>query len=93
MSIKNTEVNDFILNHRPSTSLDVFHLILIGNEITKDGLVNLPDYLTKVELNELHLNFYANKLGIPGAEIVSNAIKNQQKLQTLALDLYFNNIT
>jgi hypothetical protein len=66
---------------------------LIGNEITKDGLVNLPDYLTKVELNELHLNFYANKLGIPGAEIVSNAIKSQQKLQTLALDLYFNNIT
>ena len=72
MSIKSSEVDQFLVNHKLSSKLETFHFILIGNELDKSAIANLSDHLSQLKsLNDLHLNFYANKLGAEGAEILS----------------------
>jgi hypothetical protein len=66
---------------------------LIGNSLTNNSLGFLKTHLDRAVLKELDLNFYANKLGIEGAELVANAIKKQTLLTDLSIDMYFNNIT
>jgi len=57
-----------LASHKPSSKLETFHLILIGNELNKDSIANLESHLSQFKsLNDLHLNFYANKLGAEGA--------------------------
>ena len=68
-------------------------MILIGNELTNNSLEYLKTHLSRANLKELDLNFYANKLGAEGAEIIADAILSQKTLNDLSLDLYFNNIT
>jgi hypothetical protein len=46
-----------------------------------------------MNLADLDLNFYSNKLGEKGALDVANAISTQKSLKSLSLDFYFNNIT
>ena len=93
MSLKEKEVSDFLANHKPEQKLKTFHLILMGNDITKEGISGLEQYLSQLSLDGLHLNLYANKLEAEGTEVVSNALKTQKNLKDLQLDLYFNNIT
>ena len=67
--------------------------MLIGNGLTAKSLGFLETHLQRASLKALDLNLYANKIGAEGAEIVAKAIKSQKHLDTLGLDLYFNNIT
>lgn len=66
---------------------------MIGNSANSTALDYLETHLSRANLKNLDLNFYANKLGPEGAESISKAIKTQRHLESLSLDLYFNNIT
>lgn len=66
---------------------------MIGNSLTVNSIGYLETHLSRANLKSLDLNFYANKLGAEGAELVAKALKTQKNLNELSLDLYFNNIT
>lgn len=68
-------------------------MVLIGNSLTNNSLGFLKTHLSRAHLSDLELNFYANKLGIDGAQVVADALLTQKKLKQLSVDLYFNNIT
>jgi len=69
--------------------------VLIGNELNKEafGESDLEQYLGRLEVQNLNLNLYANKIGAEGANLLSSALRNKLSLKSLHLDLYFNNIT
>jgi hypothetical protein len=94
MGLKNESVlDDYLRFGRLSERLESYSLVLIGNHITNSSLGYLKTHLSRANLKELELNFYANKLGAEGAEIIADAIETQKELRVLSLDLYFNNIT
>lgn len=80
MSIKNTEVAEYFQIHKPSNSLKVYYLILVGNDINSSSLKYIESYFSKMKLNELVLNLYANKAGAEGAPYLANVIKSQNNL-------------
>jgi len=41
MAISNTEAAEFFKAHKPSQTLKVYHLILIGNDINAEALKNI----------------------------------------------------
>ena len=68
-------------------------MVLIGNGFTKESVGFLETHLSRANLKNLDLNFYSNKLGAEGAQIVGKSILSQKSLKELSLDFYFNNIT
>lgn len=88
-----TSLDDYLRFGRLSDRLESYSLVVIGNSLTNNSLGYLKTHLSRAHLSDLELNFYANKLGIEGAEIIADALLTQKNLKALSVDLYFNNIT
>jgi hypothetical protein len=94
MAIKNDSVlADYLRHGRLSKNLESYSISLIGNGLSEKSLEYLETHLSRANLKRLDLNFYANKLGAEGAELVSKSLLTQKNLDYLGVDLYFNNIT
>lgn len=94
LAVKNDSVLDSYLRFgRLGERLESYSLVLIGNSLTENSIGFLETHLSRANLKKLDLNFYSNKLGAAGAEIVSKSILSQKNLDQLSLDFYFNNIT
>jgi hypothetical protein len=94
MALNNdTVLDDYLRFGRLGERLESYSLVLIGNSLTHQSLGFLKTHLSRAQLKVLDLNFYANKIGVEGAEIVAESILSQKKLDELYLDFYFNNIT
>ena len=94
MAINNESVvDDYLRYGRLGENLESYSLVLIGNDLTNNSLGYLKTHLSRANLKELDLNFYANKLGAEGAETIADAILSQKNLDELSLDVYFNNVT
>lgn len=94
MAIENdTVIDDYLRFGRLGEHLESYSIVLIGNSLSNNSLGFLKTHLSRANLKELDLNFYANKLGIEGAQLVADALLTQKSLTTLGVDLYFNNIT
>ena len=94
MGITNeTSLDDYLRFGRLNERLESYSLVLIGNSLTSSSIGFLKTHLSRANLSELELNFYANKLGVEGAEIIAESLLTQRKLKQLSVDLYFNNIT
>lgn len=82
MAIKNdTILDDYLRFGRLGERLESYSLILIGNGLTDKSVGFLKTHLSRSNLKDLDLNFYANKLGVDGAEIVSQALLSQKGLK------------
>lgn len=94
LAVKNDSIlDDYLRFGRLGQRLETYSLVLIGNSLSVKSLQYLETHLSRANLKNLDLNFYANKLGPEGAEIVAKALRTQTRLDSLSLDLYFNNIT
>jgi len=94
MALNNdTVLDDYLRFGRLGERLESYSLVLIGNSLTDKSLGFLNTHLSRAHLQHLDLNFYANKLGVDGANIVAESILTQKSLKELGLDFYFNNIT
>lgn len=65
MSIKGDDkpINEFFRFGRLPPNLESFAIILMGDNLSAKSIEYLKDYLERVNLKSLELNFYANKLG------------------------------
>ena len=94
LAVKNdTTLDNYLRFSRLAKNLESYSLVLIGNGLKKESIGHLEAHLSRVNLKALDLNFYSNKLGTEGAEIVAKSILSQKQLKDLSLDFYFNNIT
>lgn len=94
LATKNDSViDDYLRFSRLGERLESYSLVLIGNGLTAGSIGYLETHLSRANLKSLDLNFYANKLGPSGAELVAKSLKTQKHLKQLSVDLYFNNIT
>ena len=64
MAVKNDSViDDYLRFGRLHPNLESYSLVLIGNSLSNNSLGFLKTHLSRANLKELDLNFYANKLG------------------------------
>lgn len=77
----NTVLDDYLRFGRLSQNLESYSLVLIGNSLTHESLGFLKTHLSRADLKSLDLNLYANKIGVEGAEIVSDSILSQKHLK------------
>ena len=79
MSLTNDSVlDDYLRFGRLGEKLESYSLVTIGNSLTNNSIGFLKTHLSRAHLKELDLNFYANKLGIEGAQIVADALLTQK---------------
>ena len=76
-----TVLDDYLRFGRLSERLESYSLVLIGNSLTNSSLGFLKSHLSRANLTDLDLNFYANKLGVSGAETVADALLTQRNLK------------
>lgn len=94
LAVKNDFVlGDYLRYGRLGKNLESYSISLLGNGLSEKSLEYLETHLGRANLKRLELNFYANKLGAEGAELVSKSLLTQKNLDYLGVDLYFNNIT
>ena len=94
--MKNQGFNNFFEKHEIGRKMTDLNLIFIGNTLGSKSVAHLEQYLEDTNLESFALNLYANSLGFEGGEILGKSLKNlnaKNQVKSLALDLYFSNVT
>lgn len=94
--MKDEGFEKFFEKHEIGNKMTDLNLIFIGNGLTSKSMTHLEKYLEGTNLENFALNLYANSLGFEGGEILGKSLKNlngKNQVKSLAIDLYFSNVT